>query len=116
MASGSTSDQPYRPVGDMEDACRRGRGEIYKIRGDLNTKPALVLHIVLVDVNFGEDVMIIVCETKATEAQIGAVEQKIREAGLRVHRSDGVEYTILGVVGDRNRLDIYPIGTRVYHR
>jgi 3-deoxy-7-phosphoheptulonate synthase len=50
--------------------------------------------------------MIIVCETKATEAQIGAVEKKIREAGLTVHRSDGVEHTILGVVGDRNRLDI----------
>jgi len=50
--------------------------------------------------------MIIVCETKATEAQINVIEQKIREAGLQVHRSDGVEYTILGVVGDRNRLDI----------
>jgi len=50
--------------------------------------------------------MIIVCETKATEAQINAVERKIKEAGLTVHRSDGVEHTILGVVGDRNRLDI----------
>ena len=50
--------------------------------------------------------MIIVCETKATEAQISAVQQKIRDAGLQVHRSDGVETTILGVVGDRNRLDI----------
>ncbi|NLT66514.1 MAG: 3-deoxy-7-phosphoheptulonate synthase [Acidobacteria bacterium] len=50
--------------------------------------------------------MIIVCEAKATEAQINAVQQKIREAGLDVHRSDGVEHTIIGVVGDRNRLDI----------
>ena len=50
--------------------------------------------------------MIIVCEAKATEAQVQAVEQKIKEAGLLVHRSDGVEHTILGVVGDRNRLDI----------
>jgi 3-deoxy-7-phosphoheptulonate synthase len=49
--------------------------------------------------------MIIICEAKATEAQIGALQQKIREAGLDVHRSDGVEYTVLGVVGDRNRLD-----------
>jgi 3-deoxy-7-phosphoheptulonate synthase len=49
--------------------------------------------------------MIIICEAKATEAQINAVQQKIREAGLVVHRSDGVEYTVLGVVGDRNRLD-----------
>jgi 3-deoxy-7-phosphoheptulonate synthase len=50
--------------------------------------------------------MIIICETKATEAQVKAVENKIKEAGLTVHRSDGVEHTILGVVGDRNRLDI----------
>jgi len=49
--------------------------------------------------------MIIICEAKATEAQIQAVQQKIREAGLVAHRSDGVEQTILGVVGDRKRLD-----------
>jgi 3-deoxy-7-phosphoheptulonate synthase len=50
--------------------------------------------------------MIIICEAKATEAQIHSVQLKIREAGLDVHRSDGTEYTILGVVGDRNRLDV----------
>ena len=50
--------------------------------------------------------MIIICEAKATEAQIQALQQKIHEAGLVVHRSDGVEHTILGVVGDRNRLDV----------
>ena len=50
--------------------------------------------------------MIIICEAKATEAQINAVESKIREAGLVVHRSDGAEHTILGVVGDRIRLDV----------
>jgi 3-deoxy-7-phosphoheptulonate synthase len=50
--------------------------------------------------------MIIICEAKATEAQIEALQQKIRDAGLVVHRSDGVEYTVLGVVGDRNRLDV----------
>src|SRR5512137_2010371 len=50
--------------------------------------------------------MIIVCETKATEAQINALQQAIREAGLQVHRSDGAEYTVLGVVGDRKRLDL----------
>jgi 3-deoxy-7-phosphoheptulonate synthase len=50
--------------------------------------------------------MIIICEAKATEAEISAVQQKIREANLVVHRSDGVEYTVLGVVGDRNRLDV----------
>jgi 3-deoxy-7-phosphoheptulonate synthase len=50
--------------------------------------------------------MIIICEAKATEAQINAVQSKIREAGLAIHRSDGVEHTILGVVGDRKKLDI----------
>ena len=53
--------------------------------------------------------MIIICEAKATETQIGAVQNKIKEAGLTIHRSDGVEHTILGVVGDRNRLDINAI-------
>jgi 3-deoxy-7-phosphoheptulonate synthase len=50
--------------------------------------------------------MIIICEAKATEAQINAVQSKIRDAGLVIHRSDGVEHTILGVVGDRKKLDI----------
>ena len=50
--------------------------------------------------------MIVIFEAKATEAQIQSVQQKIKDAGLLVHRSDGVEHTILGVVGDRNRLDI----------
>jgi 3-deoxy-7-phosphoheptulonate synthase len=50
--------------------------------------------------------MIIVCETKATETQINALQQAIHAAGLQVHRSDGAEHTVLGVVGDRNRLDI----------
>jgi 3-deoxy-7-phosphoheptulonate synthase len=50
--------------------------------------------------------MIIICEAKATETQIQALQQKIHEAGLVAHRSDGVETTILGVVGDRNKLDI----------
>jgi 3-deoxy-7-phosphoheptulonate synthase len=50
--------------------------------------------------------MIVVCEPKATETQITAIQEKIRQAGLGVHRSDGEENTILGVIGDRNRLDI----------
>ena len=50
--------------------------------------------------------MIIICEAKATEAQIGELERAIRGAGLDIHRSDGEEYTILGVIGDRNRLDM----------
>jgi len=50
--------------------------------------------------------MIIVCEAKATEAQIKTIQDRIRAAGLEIHRSDGVEHTILGVVGDRSRIDM----------
>ncbi len=50
--------------------------------------------------------MIIILEARATEVQINAVAAKIKEAGLSVHRSDGVEHTILGVVGDRSRIDM----------
>jgi 3-deoxy-7-phosphoheptulonate synthase len=49
--------------------------------------------------------MIVICEAKATEEQINSVQQKIRDAGLEVHRSDGAEYTVVGVVGDIKRLD-----------
>jgi 3-deoxy-7-phosphoheptulonate synthase len=49
--------------------------------------------------------MIIVCEPRATEAQISALQQVVRQAGLQVHRSDGTDYTILGVIGDRGRLN-----------
>jgi 3-deoxy-7-phosphoheptulonate synthase len=37
---------------------------------------------------------------------VNLIQLKIRESGLDVHRSDGTEYTIIGVVGDRNRLDV----------
>jgi 3-deoxy-7-phosphoheptulonate synthase len=50
--------------------------------------------------------MIVIFETQAAESQIGAVESLVRGFDLDVHRSDGVEHTVLGVVGDRNRLDM----------
>lgn len=50
--------------------------------------------------------MIIVFETHATEGQIKAVEEEIRTLGLDVHRSDGTQHTILGVIGDRSRVDM----------
>jgi len=50
--------------------------------------------------------MIIICETKATETQIKSIQKVIEDSGLKVHRSDGAEHTVLGVVGDRSRLDI----------
>jgi len=49
--------------------------------------------------------MIVVCEAKATEEQIGSIKEKIRDIGLDVHRSDGAEYTVIGIIGDINRLD-----------
>lgn len=53
--------------------------------------------------------MIIICEAKATETQIQGLQRVINDAGLVVHRSDGVEHTILGVVGDRNRIEVEAI-------
>jgi 3-deoxy-7-phosphoheptulonate synthase len=50
--------------------------------------------------------MIIICESKASAAQIEAVEKRVRALGLEVHRSDGVEHTVLGVVGDRGGIDM----------
>lgn len=50
--------------------------------------------------------MIIVFEASATEGQIKGTEEEIRKLGLDVHRSDGAQHTILGVVGDRSRVDI----------
>ncbi len=49
--------------------------------------------------------MIVICKSGATELQIKTVEEKIQEFGLEVHRSNGVEHTILGVVGDRSKVD-----------
>jgi len=50
--------------------------------------------------------MIVIFETHAAEGQIRAVETLVRELELDIHRSDGVEHTVLGVVGDRSRLDM----------
>jgi 3-deoxy-7-phosphoheptulonate synthase len=49
--------------------------------------------------------MIVICSSSAVEAQINAVEKRIEELVLSVHRSDGVEHTILGVVGSLSKVD-----------
>lgn len=49
--------------------------------------------------------MIVILKSNATEAQIQAVEKKIHDRGLEVHRVDGVEHTILGIIGDASGLD-----------
>lgn len=48
--------------------------------------------------------MLIIFEAKATESQIAKVEARVTELGLEVHRSDGVEQTVLGLIGDRSRI------------
>ena len=49
--------------------------------------------------------MIVVMETPATADQVLEVEAWIKKAGLEVHRSDGADRTILGLVGDISRID-----------
>jgi 3-deoxy-7-phosphoheptulonate synthase len=50
--------------------------------------------------------MIIVMQAKATETELTAVVQKIREAGLQEHLSRGTERTIVGAVGDETKLQV----------
>lgn len=53
--------------------------------------------------------MIVIFKTKATEGQINSVEEIIRKEGLDLHRSDGANHTVLGVIGDRTLLDLRQI-------
>jgi 3-deoxy-7-phosphoheptulonate synthase len=49
--------------------------------------------------------MIIVMQPDAGEAEIAAVEARIRAHGLGVHISRGTERTLIGAVGDERKLD-----------
>jgi 3-deoxy-7-phosphoheptulonate synthase len=49
--------------------------------------------------------MIIVMEPDAGDAEIAAVEARIRAAGLDVHVSRGTERTLIGAIGDERKLD-----------
>src|SRR6185503_479053 len=49
--------------------------------------------------------MIIVMQPDAGDAEIAAVETKIRAHGLDVHISRGTERTLIGAIGDERRLD-----------
>jgi len=49
--------------------------------------------------------MIIVMQPDAGDAQIAAVEAKIRAHGLDVHISRGTERTLIGAIGDERKLD-----------
>src|SRR5204862_4521403 len=49
--------------------------------------------------------MIIVMEPDAGDAEIAAVEARIRTKGLEVHVSRGTERTLIGAIGDERKLD-----------
>jgi 3-deoxy-7-phosphoheptulonate synthase len=49
--------------------------------------------------------MIIVMQPEAGEAEIAAVEARIRAAGLEVHVSRGTERTLIGAIGDERKLE-----------
>jgi 3-deoxy-7-phosphoheptulonate synthase len=53
--------------------------------------------------------MIIVLEANATPNQIEDILGRIKELGLRAHRSDGQERTIIGVIGDEEKLQSQPL-------
>ncbi|MZP28145.1 3-deoxy-7-phosphoheptulonate synthase [Heliobacterium undosum] len=48
--------------------------------------------------------MIIVMSEGATEQQIEAIKQRLTKEGLQLHLSQGVEKTIIGVIGDKSRI------------
>ncbi len=49
--------------------------------------------------------MIIVLKPGATEKEIESVENRVKELGLKVHLSKGVERTIIGAIGDERKVD-----------
>ncbi|PTM59891.1 3-deoxy-7-phosphoheptulonate synthase [Desmospora activa] len=48
--------------------------------------------------------MIIVLEKQATTAQVDHIVQTLKEKGIQVHHSQGVDKTILGLIGDKQLL------------
>ncbi|KAF0815024.1 Phospho-2-dehydro-3-deoxyheptonate aldolase [Andreprevotia sp. IGB-42] len=50
--------------------------------------------------------MIIVMQRQATPEQVDTVVQYIRSCGLQEHLSRGAELTIIGAIGDENKLDL----------
>lgn len=53
--------------------------------------------------------MIIVLQPNITDAQVDHVLQRIEELGLRSHVSRGTERTIIGVIGDEQKLQAEPL-------
>jgi 3-deoxy-7-phosphoheptulonate synthase len=53
--------------------------------------------------------MIIVLRPDATEEHIEHVQERIRELGLKPHVSRGTQRTIIGVIGDEDKLQVEPL-------
>jgi 3-deoxy-7-phosphoheptulonate synthase len=53
--------------------------------------------------------MVIILEKDIDEKKIDAIIEKIKGQGLSIHRSAGVDHTILGVIGNASKLDIRDI-------
>ncbi len=54
--------------------------------------------------------MIVILKQNADKAQLTQLENWIRERGLDIHKSEGTNSTILGLVGDTSRIDIDLLG------
>jgi len=50
--------------------------------------------------------MVIVMKPHVEEEKIQKVMERLKEMGFEIHRSDGVNHTILGAVGDKRGIDI----------
>src|SRR5258708_7086461 len=53
--------------------------------------------------------MIIVIRPNSTQAEIDHVLERIRELGFKPHLSQGEHRTIIGVIGDENKLQAEPL-------
>ena len=49
--------------------------------------------------------MVVVMQPDADTQHVDAVEARLRDCGLAIHRSRGVAYTILGAIGDKRGVD-----------
>src|SRR6476620_11238477 len=53
--------------------------------------------------------MIIVLKPNSNQQEIDHILERIRELGLKPHLSQGVARTIIGVIGDENKLQAQPL-------
>jgi 3-deoxy-7-phosphoheptulonate synthase len=60
--------------------------------------------------------MIIILKSDVTEAQIGHVIERVEALGLRAHLSRGTYRTIIGVIGDEQKLRAEPVGRPTQNR